>query len=193
MAQHQEAIERGEIVVLFEDECHLVWGDVCGLAWGKRNEPIEVPITNQKARQTYYGAVNLLTHQFHLQPFAAGNGPNTVAHIQWLRSLYPNARLWLMWDGATYHKFGEMRDYLTALNADLPPSEWLVTCNLLAPHAPEQNPVEDIWLKGKNWLRQRFAFNKTFADVKDCFFDFLRDGIFPSAKFEWYISDPQII
>ena len=53
MAQHQSEIERGAIVVLFEDECHLLWGDVCGLAWGKRNQPLEVPITHQKQRQTY--------------------------------------------------------------------------------------------------------------------------------------------
>ena len=32
-----EAIERGELIVLVEDECHLVWGDVCGMVWGKRN------------------------------------------------------------------------------------------------------------------------------------------------------------
>jgi len=25
-------------------------------------------------------------------------------------------------------------------------SEWLIRCELFAPNAPEQNPVEDIWL-----------------------------------------------
>lgn len=193
MAQHINAIEAGEIVVLFEDECHLLWGDVCGLAWGPRNEPISVPIGNQKARQTYYGAVNYLTYKFHLQPYSAGNGENTVAYIEWLRSLYPDAQIWIIWDGASYHRFCETRDYLATLNANLPEHDWPVTCFLFAPNAPEQNPVEDIWLKGKNWLRKQFAFNKTFADVKQCFFDFLRDGIFPSEKHAWYSPDPQII
>jgi len=193
VAQHQSEIEQGEIVLLFEDECHLLWGDVCGLAWGKRNEPIEIPITNQKLRQTYYGAVNFLTQQFHLKHFSAGNGKNTVAYVKWLRQLYPDARLWLLWDGASYHRYAEMRDYLAEINADLPEEEWLVTCILFASNAPEQNPVEDIWLKGKNWLRKQFAFNKTFADVKKCFFDHLQDGIFPSAKHDWYRPSPQII
>ena len=53
MVQHQSKINSGEIVVLFEDECHLLWGDVCGFAWGKRHQAIEVPILNQKLRQTY--------------------------------------------------------------------------------------------------------------------------------------------
>jgi len=192
VAQHQSEIEQGEIVVLFEDECHLLWGDVCGLAWGKRNQPIEIPITNQKSRQTYYGAVNFLTQQFHLKCFSAGNGANTVAYVKWLRQLYPSARLWLLWDGASYHRYAEMRDYLVELNADLPEEEWPVTCILFTSNAPEQNPVADIWLKGKNWLRKHFAFNKTFADVKKCFFDNLQDGVFPSAKHDWYKPSPHI-
>lgn len=193
MAQHQSEIEQGEIVVLFEDECHLLWGDVCGLAWGKRNQPIEIPITNQKSRQTYYGAVNFLTQQFHLKCFSAGNGENTVAYVKWLRQLYPATRLWLLWDGASYHRYAEMRDYLVEINADLPEEEWPVTCILFASNAPEQNPVEDIWLKGKNWLRKHFAFNKTFVDVKKCFFDHLQDGVFPSAKHDWYKPSPHLI
>ena len=179
-------------MVLFEDECHLCWGNVCGAAWGKRNQPIEVPMTNPKSRQTYYGAVNLLTQQFHLKPFPTGDGANTVAYVDWLRQLYPEARLWLLWDGASYHRYAEMRDYLVAINANLPEEEWPVTCILFASNAPEQNPVEDIWLKGKNWLRKRFAFNKTFADVKNCFFNYLQDGVFPSAKYDWYNPSPQL-
>lgn len=193
MAQHQNALEKGEIVLLFVDECHLLWGNVCGLAWGQRNEAIEVPITNQKERQTYYGAVNFQTQQFHLKSFPTANGDNTVAYIKWLRELYPRARLWLIWDGASYHRYGKMRDYLAEINADIPEDEWSVTCTLFASHAPQQNPVEDIWLKGKNWLRKRFAFNKTFADVKNSFFEHLQDVIFPSAKYDWYRPSPQII
>ena len=28
-------IESGRLVVLFLDECHLCWGDVCGYGWGR--------------------------------------------------------------------------------------------------------------------------------------------------------------
>lgn len=193
MAQHQSELDSGEIVLLFEDECHLLWGDVCGLAWGKRNQAIEVPISNQKERQTYYGAVNFQTQQFHLKSFPSGNGENTVAYVNWLRELYPDARLWLIWDGASYHRYAQMRDYLAELNEGLSEDEWLVTCTLFAANAPQQNPVEDIWLKGKNWLPKRFAYNKTFADVKNCFFEYLQNGIFSSAKYDWYKPSPQII
>jgi transposase len=193
VACHQSEIESGEIVLLFEDECHVLWGDVCGFAWGKRNRPIEIPIGNIRNRQTYYGAVNFHTQRFHVKAFSAGNGIHTVAYVKWLRDLYPGARLWLVWDGASYHRYADMQVYLAELNDGLAEHEWLVTCILLAPNAPQQNPVEDIWLKGKNWLRKRFAYNKSFADVKACFFNYLQNGIFPSAKYDWYTPSPQII
>ncbi|HEY9301791.1 MAG TPA: hypothetical protein VIQ31_36580 [Phormidium sp.] len=56
---HRHEIEIGELVVLFQDECHLLWVDICGYVWGNKNERVEVPIVNEKERQTYLGAVNM--------------------------------------------------------------------------------------------------------------------------------------
>ncbi|EDN67298.1 transposase [Beggiatoa sp. PS] len=51
---NQEArhILKKETVVLFADECHLLWGDTLGYVWGPRSERIEVPIVNNRERQT---------------------------------------------------------------------------------------------------------------------------------------------
>jgi hypothetical protein len=40
------------------DECHLLHGDLTGYVWGQSTIRIEVPITNEKDRQTYFGALN---------------------------------------------------------------------------------------------------------------------------------------
>ena len=32
---NREEISSGQLVALFEDECHLLWGDMCGYVWGK--------------------------------------------------------------------------------------------------------------------------------------------------------------
>ena len=34
VAQHSEEIKSGKMVVLLEDECHLLWGDCLGYVWG---------------------------------------------------------------------------------------------------------------------------------------------------------------
>ena len=184
---------RGELIVLVEDECHLLWGDVCGRVWGKRNIPIEVPMITERARQTDYGAINVLTRTVHLQEKPGGEGSSTVAYLRWCQSLYPDKKLLVLWDGASYHRGAEMQAFLAQTNAGLAEADWKVTCLLFAPHAPEQNPTEDLWLKGKTYLRKQFAVNKTFAAVKQCFSTFLRTLSFDSKKFSWYWPDPQMI
>ena len=85
------------MVVLLEDECDLLWGDTCGYVWGRRNQAIEVEMTNQKTRQTYYGAINLVSRQLHLKEFGAGNSDNTLAYLKWLQGLYPGKKLLLLY------------------------------------------------------------------------------------------------
>ena len=91
----------------------------------------------------------------------------------------------------------EMRELadeeIARLKAALPEAEWKVTCIRFAPNAPEQNPVEDVWLKGKTYLRKLFALNKTFAQVKHCFSTFLQALQFTSTKLSWYWPTEQMI
>lgn len=166
---------------------------MCGLVWGKRNTSIAVPMTNERQRQTYYGAINLVTRAVHLQERPVGDGESTVAYIRWCQALYPDKRLLFIWDGASYHRGAEMQPFLAQENAGLAEADGKVTGGLFAPNAPEQNPTEDLWLKGKTYLRKQFAVKKTFAAVKQCFSAFLRALSFDSIKCRWYWPDPQII
>jgi transposase len=193
VAQHKEEIISGEMELLGEDECHLLWGDVCGYVWGKCGERIEVVMTNQRERQTYYGAINFLTREFHLQHYSSGNAENTIAYLKWLLAIYQGKKLLLLWDGATYHRDSKLKEFLAEVNKRREEKDWLVTLLPFAPNAPEQNPVEDIWLAGKNQLRRQFAKNKTFAQVKESFGSFLKTFLLKSIKFQWYAPQLQII
>lgn len=188
-----EEIKSGEMIVLLADECHLLWGDCLGYVWGKRGQALEVFMTNERERQTYYGAVNLASREFHLQAFCAGNGENTVAYLNWLRKVYEGKKLLLLWDGATYHRDAQCQAFLAEVNQGLEEKDWQVTLLRFAPNAPEQNPVEDIWLAGKNDLRKKFSENKTFAAVKESFVGFLKNFLLASGKFDWYAPSTQII
>jgi transposase len=170
-----------------EDECHLLWGDTLGYVWGRMNTTIPVPMTNEKERQTYYGALNLATKDFHVCPFPKGDSVNTVAFVKHLQALYPRAKLLVIWDGASYHRYADMQTYLHTLNQGVEKKDWKVTCELFAPNAPDQNPVEDIWLKGKNFLRKYFYQHRTFAQVKQAFLQFLQTTKFDFPKLQWYV------
>jgi len=73
----------------------------------------------------------------------------------------------LIWDGASYHKYGEFTDFLLEVNGDQePPDNWSITCILFAPNALQQNPVEDIWLQAKNFLRKYWYLCRSFKIAK---------------------------
>jgi transposase len=166
---HAHEICSGELVVFFEDECHLLWGDLCGYVWGKTDERIEVPIENERTKQTYYGAVNLLSQQCLIQAAEKGNSDGTIAFLEYLLSQCPNSRIALIWDGATYHRSKALRAYLESVNQGLDEAHWKITCIRFAPNDPRQNPVEDIWLQAKRFIREYYYLCTSFDIVKFLF------------------------
>lgn len=182
----------GEVVVFAEDECHVLWGDVIGRTWYRKNQRAEVPIENAKKRQTYYGVMNLYNKEFKLSGYERGNGENTIDFLKYLQALNRGKRLIILWDNASYHRSQEVRDYLAQVNQGLPEKNWKLTCLPFAPYAPQQNPVEDIWLKGKNFLRRHFFENKTFMQLNSNFFKFLDKKTFSFKKPTWYLNIPQL-
>ena len=141
---------------------------------------------NYRERQTYYGAIEHMSGEVTVMPFSAGNGESTVAFIKHLRKKYAQKRLILLWDGATYHTHGEMMTYLQQVNAGREPEAWMITCVLFAPHAPEQNPVEDIWLRAKQCVRKNWRLCDTFRNVKRIFQDAIDGIFFHSEKLRMY-------
>ncbi len=162
-------INDNNLSVFLVDECHLLWGDICGYVWGKTSERVEVPIVNEKYKQTYYGALNYQTKQFLLKPYTKADSEETVDFVQYLMKQCPGQQIVLIWDGASYHKYKHMKNYLDQINRGFDRENWPVTFIILAPNAPEQNPVEDIWLKGKQELRNKYHLCKSFAEVKALF------------------------
>ena len=192
MAQWAAELQRGQRVLFFQDECHFQWGDSCGYVWGPKGERIEVPMTNAKQKQTYYGVINYLTAEVLLKAYPTGNSEATIAFLKFLLATYPKQRLGLIWDGASYHKSQQLQEFLAEVNHDLPPEQWKITCFLLAPHAPEQNPMEDVWLHGKSFVRQQYYRCKTFKDVKELFVERLNSAVLDFPKLQDYRQALQI-
>src|SRR5207249_2629355 len=162
LSAHASEITSGSVVVLYIDQCHLIWDDARGYVWGPRAQRIEIPMTNFRERQTYYGAIEPLSGDTIVVPTETANGYWTTIFVEYLRQNYPNKRLILLWDGASYHRGVEMQEYLEAVNLRRPRDEWQVTCVLFAPNAPDQNPIEDVWLKAKQYVRKHWRECPTF-------------------------------
>lgn len=189
----QSAILHKQTVWLFLDECHLLWGDACGYAWGPRNERVYLPIENIKDRQTYYGALNLLTGRPVVWEADSGNKENTVAFLTYLRQVFQGRRMVITWDGASYHTAHLVRDYVGQINGpECPEPQRRIQLLRFAPHAPAQNPMEDVWLAGKREVRKQWAELTIFADVKHVFSQTITTTQFHFHKLDWYGRDQLI-
>lgn len=96
-------------------------------------------------------------------------------------------RIALIWDGASYHKSAEVKDFLATVNDGYEPSQWQFTWILFAPNSPEQNPGEDVWLQTKNFLRKFWYLGKSFPVVKWLFKFFTHHQKFNFPKLEQYV------
>lgn len=179
--------------MLYIDQCHLIWDDARGYVWGPSTQRIEVPMTNFRERQTYYGAIDPLTAELIVIPTDNANGYWTTIFVEYLREQYPEKRLILLWDGASYHRGEEMQAYLEGVNYGRPRDAWLVRCVLFAPNAPEQNPIEDVWLKAKQYVRKHWQECDTFQLVTHFFEEALNTLSFNFKKLRMYFPDLQII
>ena len=86
-----------------------------------------------------------------------------------------------------------MQEFLSEINKGLSPYKWKVTSIILAPHAPEQNPMEDVWLKSKNYLRQNHFLCGSWAQVKKLFVKATNIFNFDFNKLNEYIRHLQLI
>lgn len=193
MVRHQADIASGKLKVLFLDECPLVWGDISGYGWSRRNQRVDTPVKSIRKRQTYYGALDYLSKRFTIHEYERGNEDHTIAFLQYLQSLAaPKTRFLILWDGASYHRCAKVRAFLEQVNSGLSQEEWKITCIRLAPNAPEQNPVEDVWLQGKRFIRKYAVLCKTFSSVKLLFklATHLQTFLFDKAFMYGYCSCP---
>jgi transposase len=177
-----------------------MWGDLSGYVWGKSDQEISVPVVNEREKQTYYGAVDYLEGKLILKAYEAGNSKNTIDYLQHLLAESKEQRLLIFWDGASYHRSKEIRDFLSQVNQNLretllgdtspnkisPDQQRKINCVRFAPNCPTQNPIEDIWLQAKTWVRRFCALIPTFPHLKWMFEWFIRHSTFDFASLQMY-------
>lgn len=90
--------------------------------------------------------------------------------------------------GREYHCSQEFKRYLAKINQDTTEQEWLVRCIKLAPNAPEQNPIEDVWLQGKEMVRRYWNLCHNFKIIKWLFEWTINHDLFHFSKLSMYGS-----
>ena len=81
--ENQENIESKRLVMLVENECHLVWKNALGYVLARKGKSVQIP-------------------KITIEEYSAGNGKNTVDFLKQLQTKYEGSRLLMLWDGASY-------------------------------------------------------------------------------------------
>lgn len=172
----------------------ICYGEMCvGMSGAKQTNALKFPSLISGVSKLTGRAINLSTQQCFIQAYKAGNSESTIAFLQYLRSLCPHSRIALLWDGATYHRSQEVRAYLGLVNLGLDEYNWKITCIRFAPNAPQQNPIEDIWLQAKRLIRECYHLCKSFDAVKFLFEFVTHLQIFNFPKLFTYGCSSQLI
>lgn len=187
LIHHHDRIVRGDMIVYFVDECHVLGDTAVGYGWAPSDQRVTVLVKNDHDRQTYFGALNMLSGALVLANYPVANGDTTVAFMHQLRHKHPGKQLLILWDNVSYHHQGDMKEFFADVNAFLEPDAWIVTGIRFAPYASEQNPIEHVWQIGKHYVRDLFRSLHTFSDIKEAF-EHIKDRVFSFADLTMYMS-----
>lgn len=87
-----------------------------------------------------------------------------------------------MRDNASHLKSQKVQASLEQINRQLPSKHWALTLLNVAPNALAQNPVEQVWLQVKTYIRQQSGLNY-FQKWKQSFVDYITDIAYSFEKF----------
>lgn len=153
--------------------------------WYFRNQQPIVEAKRKGESQNFYGALNMTKNSKDRGKCAAmavnkQNSGTTIKFLKKLLKIYQNnKKIFLIWDGASWHKSKEIRKFLSKINK----YETKLELFNFPPYTPEYNPQEHVWRA----LRQNVTHNRLEKDfsvlIKDCL-KYLNRNKFNSIKFE---------
>ncbi|NEP33835.1 MULTISPECIES: transposase [unclassified Moorena] len=74
---------------------------------------------------TYYGALDCVSGEVILSRYKKANSLSTIDFIKHLQRRSEGAKIVLVWDGASYHRSQEFRDFIAQVNTD---KQWNIHC-----------------------------------------------------------------
>jgi len=141
--------QRDEELLVYIDEAHIHQDADMGYGWSVRGERLWVCSSSPglSAKASFYGLYLYNEAQVRIWDYPRGNGEHTVDVLRRLREEFPGRAIRLIWDGASYHRSGLVKDAAARFDITLQP---------LPGYSPDFMPVEALW----RWLREDVTYNR---------------------------------
>lgn len=146
--------------VFASDEVRIELEAFTRRAWLKRGERTIVKVNRKRESQSYIGLLNQKSFVCHTYEMPWQNQQEVLKALGLFLAEYPDKKICIVWDNASFHKGQEIRKALKK-------GEILEQVHLIAfpPYAPDQNPIEHVWNDAKGAIAniQRDTFSETKA------------------------------
>jgi len=149
-------------LVFTSDETRLQLEAEIRRAWLIKGKRTRVITERSKDHQNYLGFLNQGSGECQMYEIERGKQIYIIPVLEDLVAKYPDKRLCVIWDNATYHKGKLLREKLKKGNS-------LEKLHLVTfpPYAPETNPIEHIWQYAKKKISNRSS--QAFEEIKQAF------------------------
>lgn len=145
------AADSGKEKLIFIDEAHIHLDADLGYTWARRGQRYYVSSTSPGLqRVTFYGIYVYSDVKVGLWPAERGNTVTAIECLELLRAAYPDDRLRICWDGASYHRAEDVHERARELG---------ILITHLPAYSPEFMPVEALW----RWMREEVTYNHCHA------------------------------
>lgn len=141
--------------LVFIDEAHVHQDADLGHTWCRVGQRYYVSSTSPGlARVSFFGAYVYNDLTVCIWPAQRANATTTIEFLESLRAAYPNDRLRLVWDGASYHRAEDVLDFAHEVGIKITP---------LPPYSPDFMPVEALW----RWMREEVTYNHCHSTASE--------------------------
>ena len=145
------AAHAGKEKLIFIDEAHVHQDADLGHTWSRRGQRYYVASTSPGlARVTFFGAYVYNDRKVGIWPAVRGNASTAIECLESLRAAFPDDRLRICWDGASYHRAEDVVERARELGILITP---------LPAYSPDFMPVEALW----RWMREEVTYNHCHA------------------------------
>ena len=164
----------GKLIIVFIDEAHIHLDADLGYGWGIQGQPWFVHSCSPGLQKvSFYGCYLYPLQQVRILPAPKADADRTIEVLERLRADYCELPLWVLWDGASYHRAEAVRARAKELGIELVP---------LPAYSPDLMPVEALW----RWLRQEVTAHHCHQSAAE-----LIDRV---SDLEWLVNqDPEAL
>lgn len=165
----KQALSEKETVVLVADEMSLPTQTTVQKIWLPEGEYPKIQVATKRDARSIYGFLNIRNGRETAFKTKWQNRYETREVLEKLRKVYPDKRIFLIWDKAPWHKGSVVQQFIKE-DGKIQTFDFPRT-------APEENPQEHVWKNGRSKVSHN-RFIENIDETTDEFVKYLNTTIF---------------